>query len=940
MPITDPTDIAGLVFWGDAANITENPAGRAEIMDNREGTATEDLDQPVLAERPTIITVLGKAGLQFDPDADQHLDGGGAGALIGAGTLVMVLRLPTTAIVAGTILLGNVSNIVSAIRLRKAIGDIEAGRNASGPAVSITPDVDWAFGDDVVLTLIWNGSDESMIIRINGIEKDSGIGSAFAGMDGISIGAEPVPVLGADINVYGLVTYDSILTGVNLTDIESFMTTTYLPTNVLIANAGPDQMVQADESQNAAVVLDGSASSGPLTIIDYEWKEGTTVLTTGEESIVFVNLSAGVHIITLTVKDTNGDIDTDTVTITVNAFVPSVIRTFKEITGETGKVHAFNDVFPLTNRLTAPSFTEHFNQLRVFKKDVADVVIELFPVGRPSSTGTTDFIINMAGTSITLDTDLISTDTLVIMRETQINRPFVKLTNVGRFRGQDRNVRGDQILFIAQELREIRLIADILGSGAGEPFEYNATPFDKSDWTQQYVGDGATTIFLYDNIEMLPLEAVRHAPQLLVFLDDVLQTTGFTVSESALSITFSVAPGAGVVVKLQRSTRIDKRWVAFRDASTFSSLQNKWDFLNVKFIIEETPDFPVFLLPNPLSNRIFPRVLNTITYSGPGDRFFFGNLPWFGDGNVFVFNNDLLLEEITDYTVNFIFFFIDLAIPLLASDILRITTTTPNHAFGALGFSEPGGEKNTTEEAADAEEGAITSELDSKGPGPVTYGFGQGAILENSPRSCVIPVITHSIPRGTIPPANFRNILQTAILEFDISKLTQVVTEAHLVIDNSRLISTIGSPHPDLHIRRIPEGTVGDIVCVLPSVTSWLEKNTVSMLPWSGNNTDIDGNGGRSLLDNHAATEVLVPWRGLPSGGILLDNVTILGFGPMVEVARLNAESKLLMVFYYLGAADVATEVFDRQTKWQFNTPLFPGDTTKRKVQLFVTPSP
>ena len=368
--------------------------------------------------------------------------------------------------------------------------------------------------------------------------------------------------------------------------------------------------------------------------------------------------------------------------------------TFKQITGSTDTVHIFNDVFSLTPRVVAPPFTDFHNQLRVFKKNVANVVTELFPVGRPSSTGTTDFTIDTAGTQITLDTALVATDTLVIMRETQINRPFVVLTNVGRFHGRDRNVRGDQILFLVQELRELRAVADILGSGTGEPFEYGPKVLDKTLWTQTDVGDGVKTNFSYSNIEMFPLTAVEHDGQLIVLLDDVLQMSGFTVNESTITVDFTVAPSTGVSVTIQRVTRIDKRWVTFEDGSTFSSLQDIWDFLNIKFIIEETIGFPEFLLPNALSNRIFARALNILNFSGSGDRFFFGNLAWFGDGTVYIFKNDLLIVDGVDYTIDFIFFTISLSSALVAADKLKIVTTTPNHAFNRLGFSFPGGKKD------------------------------------------------------------------------------------------------------------------------------------------------------------------------------------------------------------------------------------------------------
>ena len=197
-----------------------------------------------------------------------------------------------------------------------------------------------------------------------------------------------------------------------------------------------------------------------------------------------------------------------------------------------------------------------------------------------------------------------------------------------------------------------------------------------------------------------------------------------------------------------------------------------------------------------------------------------------------------------------------------------------------------------------------------------TYAFGQGIILEAN-AICATGQVKHSVPRATSPASLFRNDLETVIMEFDISDLTQVVTAAHVVIDTSRLIATGGNPHPSMHIRRIPKGNVVTPTC-RPASISWLEKNTLTMTAWSGDNTDTDGNGGRSPLDNDAVTEVVVPWPGRPSGGLILNNVVILGLGPMVEAARLNGEDTLVAVWYYLGAADVATEVFDRRTEWHW----------------------
>ena len=67
--------------------------------------------------------------------------------------------------------------------------------------------------------------------------------------------------------------------------------------------------------------LDGSASTaGSGTINSYSWAEGATPLGTG--AMLTVNLSNGIHTITLTVTDTGGGSDTDDVVITVQDTLP------------------------------------------------------------------------------------------------------------------------------------------------------------------------------------------------------------------------------------------------------------------------------------------------------------------------------------------------------------------------------------------------------------------------------------------------------------------------------------------------------------------------------------------------------------------------------------------------------------------------------------------
>jgi len=82
-----------------------------------------------------------------------------------------------------------------------------------------------------------------------------------------------------------------------------------------VADAGPDQRL-ADEDRDGVepVTLDGTGSTDPNgTIVSYLWDEGGAPL--GSGATLGVSLATGVHTITLTVNDDEGESDTDTVEI-------------------------------------------------------------------------------------------------------------------------------------------------------------------------------------------------------------------------------------------------------------------------------------------------------------------------------------------------------------------------------------------------------------------------------------------------------------------------------------------------------------------------------------------------------------------------------------------------------------------------------------------------
>ncbi|NLF32057.1 MAG: hypothetical protein GX591_14365 [Planctomycetes bacterium] len=87
------------------------------------------------------------------------------------------------------------------------------------------------------------------------------------------------------------------------------------------ADAGPDQtLIDADDSGAEDVSLDGSPSGDPDgTIVAYDWREDGVTIATGATPMI--SLAPGVHTIELVVTDDAGDTGSDTVVITVQAYL-------------------------------------------------------------------------------------------------------------------------------------------------------------------------------------------------------------------------------------------------------------------------------------------------------------------------------------------------------------------------------------------------------------------------------------------------------------------------------------------------------------------------------------------------------------------------------------------------------------------------------------------
>lgn len=82
------------------------------------------------------------------------------------------------------------------------------------------------------------------------------------------------------------------------------------------ANAGENiQVVDADGDHEASVTLDAANSYAPAGIVSYVWKDGDTVLGTGQQ--LTIDLPTGPHALTLEVADADGEKHTDLVKVDI-----------------------------------------------------------------------------------------------------------------------------------------------------------------------------------------------------------------------------------------------------------------------------------------------------------------------------------------------------------------------------------------------------------------------------------------------------------------------------------------------------------------------------------------------------------------------------------------------------------------------------------------------
>ena len=247
------------------------------------------------------------------------------------------------------------------------------------------------------------------------------------------------------------------------------------------------------------------------------------------------------------------------------------------------------------------------------------------------------------GTLLTVDAELGLGDTLVAFRETRTDRSWVNFSPTSPVRRtSEMNTYFNQRLYILQELCEIADVADLIG----HPIVPSAFPErDESAWTMQFAGDTPNVNTLDFPVIESPAVPIKNQLEVVGVVNDLEIAVDWSVDSSGDIVVPTGWNTEDWPIRVKRKTRIDRFWHIMRDAGSFPSTPVIQNHQQLSFLMEESCGVPTLPDDHPLTNTIFPRGLNWLLYVGPGPRFFFGHMPWAGDGNIFVYVNGVLLDD-------------------------------------------------------------------------------------------------------------------------------------------------------------------------------------------------------------------------------------------------------------------------------------------------------
>ncbi len=277
-----------------------------------------------------------------------------------------------------------------------------------------------------------------------------------------------------------------------------------------------------------------------------------------------------------------------------------------------------------------------------------------------ASLGKEDDIVNNPVVSVTPDLTE-DEDRITIWRETRQDRPHNPPRPGARADGDNLHWFFTQRLFIMQDLCDYHELGAFLD---GVPYTAETHDYDAGNQKAEFLNHGLQSVFSIRSIDFLLGIPGRDnlEDQLIVeegnrtdgtsdfWLDE---TNGYTINSTALTATRD-AGTTSKDVRIRRQTKIDGLWFDLRDKTlSWNSMIIVLLMRQIRNLVQEACFVPTFFAGSMLFNTIFPREWNWLIYGGTDPFFIFGGPFWTGDGEVVVFDNELILTDPTDYTTEF-----------------------------------------------------------------------------------------------------------------------------------------------------------------------------------------------------------------------------------------------------------------------------------------------
>lgn len=255
-----------------------------------------------------------------------------------------------------------------------------------------------------------------------------------------------------------------------------------------------------------------------------------------------------------------------------------------------------------------------------------------------------------------------NTDTVLILRETRQDQPWVRPTNTAYAHPEKIMTFFDQIRLMVRDIADLKTVGPFFGLGIAE---FNENDYSAGLQMQAHTLSTESGPFSYSEIELLdtlPGAQLDDRHQLVVEAKVTSASAWQTLTYSATPVTedqYSVNSAAKTItlgdtrsddLRIRRVTRSDQWWYDPRGgAPGWNRLAINAMQRQARYLLEEADGLPSWYADSPLARSIFPRGWNWFTYVGTRDQWTIPGAAWGGDGVVRIYKNDVLLVEGTDY---------------------------------------------------------------------------------------------------------------------------------------------------------------------------------------------------------------------------------------------------------------------------------------------------